>query len=72
MHFKHLGQTITSGGRDAIHLAVEPVIAGETLNPVAFYRDSKGVLRVFIEEPIRTEIKTNKDENNNSSNADSC
>lgn len=28
-----LGTIITEGGRDAIHLAVEPVIAGETLYP---------------------------------------
>lgn len=28
-----LGTIIEDGGRDAIHLAVEPVIAGETLNP---------------------------------------
>lgn len=28
-----LGTIITEGGRDAIHLAVEPVVAGEPLEP---------------------------------------
>lgn len=36
-----LGTIIKDGGRDAIHLAVEPVIAGEELRPAADIIDSE-------------------------------
>jgi len=42
-----LGTIITSGGRDAIHLAVEPVVAGQYLSPGDHVGliDGKAVLR---------------------------
>jgi hypothetical protein len=58
-----LGTIITDGGRDAIHLAVEPVVAGETLyagehigivNGRAIKRAKKhlGIVDPFLNEPV--------------------
>lgn len=64
-----LGTIFEDGGRDAIHLAVEPVVAGETLYPgqhigtvdgVAWATKlvkKVGIVDPFLTEPVRPEQK---------------